>query len=147
MIKVLVVGDQSILLQGVKQVLDDTADIVPVLESRMGLAALEKIHLHSLVDALVVVVDQDNVEIEPMLTRIHALRARMPILVLGGPEAGLPHWDGGCICLPKNSSAEQLVAEIRSTVRYAAYEDHRPHEVTMQGARTIDERRGVHAED
>jgi DNA-binding response OmpR family regulator len=146
MIKVLVVGDQSILLQGVKQVLDDSADIVPVLESRMGLVALEKIHLHSLVDAMVVVVDQESLDIEPMLTRIHALRARMPILVLGGPEAGLPHW-GGCVWLPKNSSPEQLVAEIRSTVRYATYEDHRPHEVTMQGARTIDERRGVHAED
>jgi DNA-binding NarL/FixJ family response regulator len=148
MIKVLVLGDASILLQGVKQVLADSADIVPVLECRKGLEALDKIHVHSLVDALVVVLSDDGVDVESMLEGIHGRRPDLPVLLVGPPEAALPHWDGRSGWLDKNSSPQELVAEIRRVVRYAtAYEDSRSQELTVRGARTADERRGVHAED
>jgi two-component system invasion response regulator UvrY len=148
MIKVLVVGDASIMLQGVKQVLADSVDIVPVLESRMGVEALEKVHVHSLMDAVVVVLSEGSGEIESMLKAIHVRRPELPVLFVGSPEAGLPHLDGRSGWLDKNSSPQELVAEIRRVVRYAtAYTDSRPQELTVGVARATDERSRVHAED
>jgi DNA-binding NarL/FixJ family response regulator len=120
MIKVLLAGERSIPLHGVKQVLAETVDIVPVLEARTGPETLEKIRAHPLVDAVVVVQPEHNARLCDMLDGIALVRPGLPVLMLGDPEQmGSPYRSTATVWLPENCSAEELVMEIRMAVLQA----------------------------
>lgn len=127
MIKVLLAGDERIVLQGVKQILDDATDIVPVLEAQTADDLLEKIRVHSLVDLVVWAPGSAGTAASDLLEQVHAIRPGLPVVWLGDQR---PPWaDTGlagagepkdCLWLARSSSPDELVTVIRRAMRQAA---------------------------
>jgi RNA polymerase sigma factor (sigma-70 family) len=130
MIKVLLAGDERIVLQGVKQILDDSPDIVAVLEAHTAEDMLEKIHVHALVDLVVWAPSSSTDAMTEVVSSIHAIRPRLPVVWLGEnpnrsiADPSLPLASDVAtreyICLARNSSPDELVSVIRMAMRQAA---------------------------
>jgi CheY-like chemotaxis protein len=119
MIKVLLAGDRPIVLQGIKQILTDTADIVPVLEAGSPEEMLEKVRTHTLVDVVVLSVRDQGSDVIVTLDRIRRNRPELAVVIVSDHEMDPALWPGRFTWVATNSTPEEVVVEIRNAVHHA----------------------------
>jgi DNA-binding NarL/FixJ family response regulator len=119
MIKVLLAGDRPIVIQGIKQILTDTADIVPVLEARTADEMLEKVRTHTQVDLVVLSVIDKGPDVMVTLDCIHRNRPELAVVIVSDHEMDPALWPRRFTWVTTNSTPEDLVVEIRNAVHHA----------------------------
>lgn len=119
-IKVLIADDHAILLQGLKQILSETADMAVVAEARDGHEVLEKVRQID-VDIVVMDIAMPGKTGWDVLIQLKSERFRLPVIILSvSPEdefAVATLKAGAAGYLSKASAPEQLVEAIRRVAR------------------------------
>ena len=119
MIKVLIADDHAVVLEGLKQILSETPDIIVAAQATDGQQALDKVRA---TDLDVVVLDIAMPGRSGLDTLLHIKRERpnLPVLVLSiHPEdqyAVRVLKAGACGYLTKDSAPDQLISAIRKVV-------------------------------
>ena len=124
MIKVLIADDHAVVLEGLKQILSETPDIVVAAQAREGQEVLEKIRSNP-VDVVVLDISMRGGSGLVTLMQIRRERPNLPILVLSmHPEdqyAVRVLKAGASGYLAKDSAPDQLISAIRKVVTGRKY--------------------------
>ena len=124
MIKVLIADDHAVVLEGLKQILSETPDIIVAAQAGDGQEVLEKIRTMSL-DAVVLDIGMPGRSGLDTLMHIRRERQTLPVLVLSiHPEdqyAVRVLKAGASGYLTKDSAPDQLIAAIRKVVSGGKY--------------------------
>jgi DNA-binding NarL/FixJ family response regulator len=119
MIKVLIADDHAVVLEGLKQILSETADISVVAEAANGQAVLDKVR-STQVDVVVLDIAMPGRSGLDILLHLKRERPNLPVLVLSiHPEdqyAVRVLKAGASGYLTKESAPEQLITAIRKVV-------------------------------
>jgi two-component system invasion response regulator UvrY len=119
MIKVLIADDHAVVLEGLKQILSETADMSVVAEATNGQAVLDKVR-GSHVDVVVLDIAMPGRSGLDILLHLKRERPNLPVLVLSiHPEdqyAVRVLKAGASGYLTKESAPEQLITAIRKVV-------------------------------
>lgn len=124
MIKVLIADDHAVVLEGLKQILSETPDIIVAAQASNGQEVLDKIRTNSL-DAVVLDIGMPGRSGLDTLMHIRRERPNLPVLVLSiHPEdqyAVRVLKAGASGYLTKDSAPDQLIAAIRKVVAGGKY--------------------------
>ena len=124
MIKVLIADDHAVVLEGLKQILSETPDIIVAAQAGDGQEVLEKIRTMSL-DAVVLDIGMPGRSGLDTLMHIRRERQTLPVLVLSiHPEdqyAVRVLKAGASGYLTKDSAPDQLIAAVRKVVSGGKY--------------------------
>jgi two-component system, NarL family, invasion response regulator UvrY len=124
MIKVLIADDHAVVLEGLKQILSETPDIVVSAQARDGQEVLEKIRSNN-VDVVVLDIAMPGRSGLDTLMHIKRERPNLPVLVLSiHPEdqyAVRVLKAGAYGYLTKDSAPDQLISAIRKVVTGRKY--------------------------
>ena len=124
MIKVLIADDHAVVLEGLKQILSETPDIVVSAQARDGQEVLEKIRSNN-VDVVVLDIAMPGRSGLDTLMHIKRERPNLPVLVLSiHPEdqyAVRVLKAGAYGYLTKDSAPDQLISAIRKVVMGRKY--------------------------
>ena len=124
MIKVLIADDHAVVLEGLKQILSETPDIIVAAQATDGQEVLEKIRTLNL-DAVVLDIGMPGRSGLDTLMHIRRERQTLPVLVLSiHPEdqyAVRVLKAGASGYLTKDSAPDQLIAAVRKVVSGGKY--------------------------
>nr|MBC8478931.1 response regulator transcription factor [FCB group bacterium] len=116
MIKVLIVDDHRIVREGLKLVLEESADIIVIDEASDGIEAVDKI-LHNSYDVVLLDISMPGKSGLDVLKEVRRDKAKLPILILSAyPEeqyAVRVIKAGANGYLTKESAPEELINAIR----------------------------------
>lgn len=133
MIKVLIVDDHTIVRQGLKQILDETADIVAAAEARNGREALALLRTCAF-DVVLLDVSMPDMDGLSVINAIKPEHPKLPVLVLSMyPEEqfALRFLRAGASgYLTKESASEELIRAIRKVAQGGRY-------ITLELAETL----------
>jgi two-component system invasion response regulator UvrY len=119
MIKVLIADDHAVVLEGLKQILSETPDIIVAAEATNGQEVLDKIR-NTHADVVVLDIAMPGRSGLDILLHLKRERPTLPVLVLSiHPEdqyAVRVLKAGACGYLTKESAPDQLIAAIRKVV-------------------------------
>jgi DNA-binding NarL/FixJ family response regulator len=119
MIRVLIADDHAVVLEGLKQILSETADIKVVAEATNGQDVLDKLRTQH-VDVVVLDIAMPGRSGLDILLHLKREQPTLPVLVLSiHPEdqyAVRVLKAGACGYLTKESAPDQLIAAIRKVV-------------------------------
>jgi len=148
MIKVLITGDRPLVIQGIKQILTETPDIVPVLEGCPEADVEEKIRIHPDLDAVILALEDTGSQTTQRLECLSAIRVRLPVVVVSDAELDRELWRRPFSWLTTNSPSDALASRIRDAVHRAtsSEEDDCRETVTKLAGLSMNERRVVHEE-
>jgi chemotaxis response regulator CheB len=148
MIKVLVTGDRPFVIQGIKQILAETPDIVPVLEDCTDDDAEGKIWTHPDLDAVVLALEDTGPKTTQRLEGLSQIRVRLPVVVVSDAQLDHELWRQPFSWLTTNSPSEALVSSIRDAVHPATSSEENDcrETVTKLAGLSVKERSVVHEE-
>ena len=133
MIKVLIVDDHTIVRQGLKQILEETADIVAAAEARNGREAIAQVR-QTLFDVVLLDVSMPDMDGLSVLEVIKQEQPKLPVLVLSMyPEEQFAVRflkAGASGYLTKESAAEELIRAIHKISQGGRY-------ITLELAETL----------
>lgn len=123
MIKVLIADDHAVVLEGLKQILSETPDIIVSAQATNGQEVLDKIRSNN-VDVVVLDIAMPGRSGLDTLMHIKRERPTLPVLVLSvHPEDqyAVRVLKAGAYGMTKDSAPDQLVAAIRKVVTGGKY--------------------------
>lgn len=124
MIKVLIVDDHMLVRQGIKQIFEDTPDIVAVAEARTGHEAFEQVRSTG-IDIVLLDVSLPDIDGLDVLATIKQEQPDLPVLMLSmhaEEQFALRFLRAGASgYLTKESAAEELIRALRKVAHGGRY--------------------------
>lgn len=124
-INILLVHDQQMMIEGIKTLLRDEADIVVVAQAGTGPEALHRLHQHPEVTLVIVDLNMARTAGVDLTRSIHSSHPKVRILALGMSHDHTSVTEvlqaGGAGYLLKNTGKEELCEAIRAVAGGRAY--------------------------